>query len=392
MLDWNHISNISQLIEKQILGSISDEELKLLSEWRSKSAANETMYNRLVDRTFLRIECQREKLVNTDRAKAEMQRRIGTFDSKRRRLLIFKSAAVTAISIAALWAIVFLLLPAVQHTQEGSTRKLGLAQVESLHAGSTKAVLTLADGSRVTLGANSANNITAIKVARQKEGVPCRANNILSTPRGGEFKVTLEDGTVVWLNAQSQLYYPDSFDGNERRVKLVGEAFFEVAKNPDKPFYVETDKQTVRVYGTKFNICSYVDEPIVYTTLLSGSISLQLNKSNGSALMLTPGHQALLVKSTTSVDVHAVDAESVTSWRNGRFVFDDRNLEQIMRTLSRWYDFTYEFKNKSLRSTVFMGGISRYSDFGAVIETLEKSGNNIKFVISGHHIIISENK
>jgi ferric-dicitrate binding protein FerR (iron transport regulator) len=171
----------------------------------------------------------------------------------------------------------------------------------------------------------------------------------------------------------------------------VGEAFFEVAKNPDKPFYVETDKQIVRVYGTKFNICSYADDPVAYTTLLSGSISLKLNMGNNSEVMLTPGHQALFERTTSAVNIHAVDAESVTSWRNGRFVFDDQSLDQIMRTLSRWYDFTYEFRNKSLKSTIFMGGISRYSDFGAVIETLEKCGNNIKFSISGHHVLISDN-
>ncbi len=391
MLDWKYISNISRLIEKQILGNISDEESAQLDEWRKKSAANEELYSKTVDETFLRVECQRHKLINSDRAKQDMIHRIGHIDSRRRRMLIFKSAAITAISIAAIWAVVFFALPYINNST--ITNKMqGLAQVEAIKAGSTKAILTLADGSKVALGSNSANNISNIKIARQKEGAPQRANNILSTPRGGEFKVTLEDGTVVWLNAQSQLYYPDSFSGNERRVKLVGEAFFEVTKNPDKPFYVETDKQTVRVYGTKFNVCSYADDPVVYTTLLTGSISLKLNMGNNSELMLTPGHQALLEKTTSSVNVHTVDAESITSWRNGRFVFDDQNLDQIMRTLSRWYDFTYEFRNKSLKSTVFMGGISRYSDFGAVIETLEKSGNNIKFIISGHHVIIEENK
>lgn len=392
MLDWNYISNISHLIEKQILGNISEAESLQLEKWRRKSATNEKMYIRIVDETFLRVECQRQKLFNTERAKQEMLRRIGAKDVRRRRLLIFKSAAITAISIAAIWAVVFFALPYINNNDTPVGKIMGLAQVEAIKAGSTKATLTLTDGSKVTLGSNSTNNISAIKIARQKEGAPHRAHNILSTPRGGEFKVTLEDGTVVWLNAQSQLYYPDLFDGNERRVKLMGEAFFEVTKNPDKPFYVETDKQTVRVYGTKFNVCSYAEDPIVYTTLLTGSISLKLNMGNNSELILTPGHQALLERTTSSVNVHTVDAESVTSWHNGRFVFDDQNLDQIMRTLSRWYDFTYEFCNKSLKSTVFMGGISRYSDFGAVIETLEKSGNNIKFIISGHHIIIAENK
>jgi transmembrane sensor len=391
MLDWNYISNISRLIERQILGNITKEESTQLENWRKESEANEGMYNKTVDETFLRIECQRRKLVNSERAKQDMLHRLGENDTRHHQWLIFKSSAITTISIAAVWAVIFFVLPHLSNNGIQADKVRKFAQVEAIKAGTTKATLTLADGSKVSLGSNTSHNAEVIKIAHRQEGIPQQNNNILSTPRGGEFKVTLEDGTVVWLNAQSQLYYPESFEGNERRVKLVGEAFFEVAKNPDKPFYVETDKQIVRVYGTKFNICSYADDPVAYTTLLSGSISLKLNMGNNSEVMLTPGHQALFERTTSAVNIHAVDAESVTSWRNGRFVFDDQSLDQIMRTLSRWYDFTYEFRNKSLKSTIFMGGISRYSDFGAVIETLEKCGNNIKFSISGHHVLISDN-
>ena len=143
MLDWKYISNISRLIEKQILGNISDEESAQLDEWRKKSAANEELYSKTVDETFLRVECQRHKLINSDRAKQDMIHRIGNIDSRRRRMLIFKSAAITAISIAAIWTVVFFALPYINNST--ITNKMqGLAQVEAIKAGSTKAILTLA--------------------------------------------------------------------------------------------------------------------------------------------------------------------------------------------------------------------------------------------------------
>jgi len=390
MIDWKYIEDVSLMIERHILGRLSSEEVSKLDKWRHSSKANEETYCRLINEAFLRLEFRRREMINSDRAKNDMLFRIGRLNAKQRRRTVLKTSVIASVSIAAILVLAFFVFPI--HQGESFKSVSILAQATPIMAGTTKATLTLSNNSHVVLGGNTTQNIVAIKNARQKEDVVPHSNNILSTPRGGEFKITLEDGTVVWLNAESQLYYPETFDDNERRVKLVGEAYFEVSKNAKKPFYVETDKQVVRVYGTQFNICAYANDPFVYTTLVTGSISLQPNTKAHAELILTPGHQVMLNKITTEVDVKPVNTEVITSWRNGRFVFDDQNLEQIMKILSRWYDISYEFKDNSLKNTVFMGGISRYSNFNSVLETLEKSGSNLKFVISNRHVIISKNK
>ena len=213
--------------------------------------------------------------------------------------------------------------------------------------------------------------------------------NSLATPRGGEFKVTLEDGTEVWLNADTRLRYPENFEGAERRVELEGEAYFKVAKNEDKPFYVVSGGQEVRVYGTEFNINGYAEDTAIRTTLVEGSISLRPIGGNGSELMLTPGSQAVFDKHESRARVQQVDTEVVTSWRSGTFVFEDQTMEQIMQTLSRWYDFLYEFSDPQLASTVFMGSIPRYGSFAEVAQIFEKMGG-IRLRQKADKVIISE--
>jgi ferric-dicitrate binding protein FerR (iron transport regulator) len=170
-------------------------------------------------------------------------------------------------------------------------------------------------------------------------------------------------------------------------VKVEGEAYFKVAKNEKRPFFVETAGQMVRVYGTEFNINSYGENKSVYTTLVNGKISLYPIESPKAELILTPGNQAIFSKRDASTSVHRVDPEVMTSWRNGKFVFEEQTLEQIMQTLSRWYDFTFEFKNNSIAATEFAGSMSRYSNFNDVLKILEQSGN-LKFKVSGHHVVV----
>lgn len=392
MLDKNYIERISQLIGKHILGQLDDDDLKELDEWRHSSSKNEDIYRHLVDAAFLRLEYRRREMINSDRACDEMQLRIDRKSNKNQtsqKRIHFRTAAIASLSTAAVLALVFFLSPSIINKTNESIQSVATAtKVTPIVAGSTKAALTLANGQKVWLGNNNSQNVAAINAAKVKIQGAARNINMLSTPKGGEFKVTLEDGTTVWLNAQSKLYYPDSFDGNERRVKVEGEAYFKVAKDEKKPFLVESAGQVVRVYGTEFNINSYNENKSVYTTLVNGKISLYPIGSPNSELILTPGNQAIFSKQDASTSVHGVDTDVMTSWRRGMFVFEDQTLEQIMQTLSRWYDFTFEFKSKSAAATVFAGSMSRYSDFTDVLTILEQSGN-LKFKISGHHVVVS---
>ncbi|MDE7147162.1 MAG: FecR domain-containing protein, partial [Duncaniella sp.] len=213
-------------------------------------------------------------------------------------------------------------------------------------------------------------------------------NLCLEVPRGGEFKIQLEDGTEVWLNSSSRLYYPKTFSGDVRKVRIEGEAYLAVATDSLRPFYVETDNQQIRVYGTEFNVRYYPDETEVYTTLERGKVSLSRLDEPDAELFLTPGHQAVFRTADQRVRVRPVNTDVVTSWRKGRFVFEHQTLMRIMQDLSRWYDFEYEFTDDSLRGEEFMGSIPRYSDFTTAIAILEKCGG-IKFSVSDGKVIVS---
>ena len=183
----------------------------------------------------------------------------------------------------------------------------------------------------------------------------------------------------------------EAFGSGERRVAVTGEVYFQVKKDPSRPFYVETDRQVVRVYGTSFNIRAYNDEPATYTTLETGSISLSQSSAPSGELFLSQGHQAILDHTSDRINMSVVDPGVVTSWRHGRFIFENQTLERIMRDLSRWYDFHYEFTDQSLSSRIFMGSIPRYSDFRTAIQVLENCGH-IRFTVSpsDNKILISE--
>ena len=198
----------------------------------------------------------------------------------------------------------------------------------------------------------------------------------------------MEDSTEVWLNAESSLKYPEYFTDSSREVEISGEAYFKVAKDAKRPFYVKSAGNRIKVYGTEFNISSYADEECVYTTLVKGSISLQPQNSNDAELFLTPGHQAIFAKADCSTSITTIKTDVITSWKDGMFVFEDKTLAQIMKSLARWYDFSYEFANEKVANTVFMGRIPRYGKFGDVLEILEKSGN-LRFAADGKRIIIS---
>ena len=387
MLDRTDLSlteRIGRLIYRRILGFITAEEIEELDTWRNANRANEKTYQRLLNTAFLEQEYKRLKAVNINRPLSDMQVRIQTKAVSRYRRLLWQVSSAAAVLLFVVGSLFYL------NTRPETTlseRQESEMYVTQIHPGETKAVLTLNNGVELELGADQKKNqvaIQQIKTSVTKEKVL----NSLSTPRGGEFKVTLEDGTQVWLNAESQLIYPDTFSTDERRVILKGEAYFKVAKDDKKPFYVESNGQLVRVYGTEFNVRSYEEDADIYTTLVSGRISLRSIKGNKAELILTPGKQAIFDKQQQSTSVRPVDTQVVTSWRRGMFVFEEQNLEQIMRDLSRWYNFSYEFEDVTLRETVFMGSVPRYADFNEILEILEKSGG-VKFRVKDRELIIS---
>lgn len=195
--------------------------------------------------------------------------------------------------------------------------------------------------------------------------------NTLNVQRGMSFDLILEDGTHVWLNAGSQMRFPSAFRGDERRVYIEGEAYFDVAQNPEMPFIVETRDQILTVTGTKFNICTYPEDYRTYTTLVNGSVVLNSVNDN-KMITLTPGEMATLDQDGYKVE--KVDTADVAIWREGLFAFSDQPLEQVFACLARWYDIEYTFEDRAAARMVLMGNIPIFEEAEPVLDIIEASG------------------
>jgi len=221
--------------------------------------------------------------------------------------------------------------------------------------GGNRAVLTMGNGVQVNLNEQSVGYIsqqagaklykdTGGKLVYNKMSANAQpVYNTLATPRAGQYEVELPDGTKVWLNAESSLRYPTYFSGSDRTVELTGEAYFEVAHNRKMPFKVITSNQEVTVLGTHFNIQGYKDQASVSTTLLQGSVKV-LNKLSGNARLLFPGKQSNVYVNNGAVDIHSVAIDQVMAWKNGYFIFENEDIQTIMKLISRWYDVDVEYK------------------------------------------------
>ena len=265
--------------------------------------------------------------------------------------------------------------------------------------GSNKAVITLADGSQISLTDSltgkiaEQNGVQITKTANGKleysksdDKAYAATYNTIATPRGGQFQVVLPDGTEVWLNAASSLKYPTSFNSSERRVELTGEAYFEVAHDKARPFRViSANNQEVEVLGTHFNINSYKEEREIKTTLLEGSVKVSQLVTHSTKILI-PGQQAI---STTGSAVLVKDADlrEVVAWKNGEFVFNDQTLQTIMHQIARWYDVDIEYAGDQTGNKIFGGTISRFENINQVLEILELTGS-VKFKVEGRKITV----
>lgn len=265
-------------------------------------------------------------------------------------------------------------------------------QGENIQPACNCASLMTSSGQEIKLEDNKAGEALAqsgVKVRKTAEGQlvytadPAIAGsaavmNTLVTPLGGKYKVLLSDGTAITLNSGSSLEFPVGFHAAERRVKLSGEAYFEVAKDPLKPFIVQSGAGTTRVLGTKFNISNYPDDRIVHTTLLEGKVRFS---GNGETAVLQPGEQASL--NNSGLRVTAVNADEVMAWKDGFFVFKNEELSVIMRQLSRWYDVDVDYS--SIPDRRLYVKISRNVNLAEVLGQFALT-SNLKFKVEGRRV------
>jgi len=331
---------------------------------------------------------------------------IGTPETKPGgRILLWRSLKLAS-TVAALLLVSFLVYKGINRTTE--TLKAPVIAKQDVAPGGDKAVLILADGSRIVLN-NAQNgtltnqgNTAVMKSNNQviydasksssSSNTTTPSNNTIITPRGGQYKITLPDGSKVWMNAATSMTFPTAFVGKERRIKINGEAYFEITKNANQPFIVNVnDKQEVRVLGTHFNIGAYQDEPSIKTTLLEGSVRVTPTYSQSVArpisfVTLIPGQQAQF-KNNGELTVSTEDTDDVTAWKDGYFRFNNTDVAMIVRQLNRWYNVDVRCET-DLTGKYVSGFISRNVNISKVLEMLEYTAG-IKYKIEGTNITIS---
>lgn len=386
------MDRISLLILKKITSSLSPDEAMELEAWIGNNPARRNLVDRLTDPAALDEEYAGERRIHHERPARDMTLRIRHMNRQQTRRRVLRAAAAIA-AIMVIGAAAWLYITGSPDSSDSTATPLAgvILSIDDIAPGKTGAIYKTAEGDAVALGASD----TAIMANRLPIRHPdrCDANRpadnlCLEVARGHEFKIMLEDSTVVWLNSESTLSYPEVFGQSERRVHVTGEAYFAVKPDASRPFYVETDEQVVRVYGTAFNVRAYADDPCICTTLEHGSIAITLAETQSGEVRLSPGHQSRLSRQDNKLDMLVVDPQVITGWRNGRFVFQNQPLSIIMRDLARWYDFEYEFDEPDLQDIIFMGSIPRYSDFSVAKRILERSGG-IELKASGNKIIIT---
>jgi len=371
---------IAELILAKRNNSITGGEERNLNEWKNRSDRNELLYKRLLEENIDADAVERrfegydyDKYYKDCCKKIDKSKRIKSIE-------ILKWAALILIPVAVLSLVYF----------RDSGTKVYQAMAD-IRPGTSNAVLILSDGEKVTLGDKNAGDLIVkdnIKVESDTlkyENVTTEkiAFNTIIIPRGGEFVLKLSDGTKIWLNAESELKYPVSFTGNERKVYLKGEGFFEVTKNEKSPFKVVTNDHVISVLGTEFSIRAYSDEKYITTTLESGKVSIDAGNRHAE---LHPGQQSNV--SNSEMTVKEVNTQLYTAWRNNKYVFDNQSLREILHTLSRWYDMEVDYDQYNLGDIRFTGELMKYSnitDFLEKLETLEK----VRFDINGKKVRVS---
>lgn len=276
------------------------------------------------------------------------------------------------------------------HINTKEEKTTSIAVKKDFKPGSSKATLIMANGSQVDLtnpDSKQLSDADGTIIKNQNNGLNYASNanktdkvetapvfNTLVIPVGGEYKITLSDGTKVWLNAASKLRYPTRFASSKREVFLEGEAYFEVTHNPLRPFEVHTSTITTKVYGTEFNIMAYNDEPNIQTTLIKGIVEVQNAAAVGKrSIMLKPGIQANLNKANNNLSSKAVDTYIYTAWKDGVFVFNNENMESIMRKLGRWYNVKINFDNESTKEKLFFGKVKRYENINKILNMIKRT-------------------
>lgn len=381
---------INILIEKYLAGKCTVEEQLQVEKWLEENSTltNEWMQMDGAAKTEWMSSLFGE-IKNTIDSREQQAAPVRTMRSK-----IWRNMAAAAVVLVLTGLTGYLLLNRKQDKELTGRNESHTIQ-NDIAPGSDKAILTLADGRNIPLDSSAKGNIAmpgAVTVINTDGVLAYDINekptdivyNTLSTPKGGQYRLVLADGSKVWLNAASSLRFPTAFVGEERRVEVTGEAYFEVAHRTAMPFIVQKGDATIHVLGTDFNVNAYEDEAALKIALLEGSV--KVNKASQSVL-IKPGQQ-VEIDPTGDIKLNKdVDPDEIVAWKNGYFNFSRLQIQEIMRQVARWYDVKVEYEGR-IPEKHFTGIVSRDNKISEVLKIMEHAG--IRFRLEGNKIIVTQ--
>lgn len=382
-----HIANI---IVRYLSGEITPKENTLLENWRKEEPGHEALFQKICSEENLKKNVEKSVLFNIATGWMEVEKRIRRNNNRERTIRILRYAAAVLVPV-------FFVGISLKYTSHDYFPDQSVLLAQPILPGAARAILTLDNGETINLDKETANVLQKIggtniqidsttlnyQLAQSASTQLEVVYNKVEIPRGGEYALVLSDGTKVHLNSMSSLRFPVAFTAGKREVELQGEAYFEVSKT-GQPFIVNANGMQVEVLGTTFNISAYPDEEY-QTTLVNGSVKVSAEK--GESLILKPSQQATIASSSNSIQVRTVDTSFYTSWVKGKINFKDQRLEDIMKTLSRWYDMKVIYESERIKNIRFGCNLNRYEEITPFVELLEKTeevhakieGNTITF-------------
>lgn len=379
--------HIAALILKEKTIGLTQPEQQELASWRQTDARNEEIYTRLHEKDFS-SELSRYRQISISKGLEQYRKRYVIGKSKPRVTRWYWVAAAVVLMIG-ITSLLF---------RSGDT---DIPQT-GIVPGNAKATLVLNNGDIINLSGKENNEIVTMEelsirnngselqysLSENRRNSYTNNYNELIVPKGGEFTLTLSDGTKVWLNSQSKLKYPVVFSTGSREVYLEGEAYFEVTKKPHHPFRVNAkDGVNIEVLGTSFNVRSYTDEDRVETVLEEGSVRMNRGKDS---VILRPGYKAVY-QPNENIQVTSVNTELYTAWRHGQYIFTNESVENILKQLSRWYNIEVFYCNEAAKSVIFSGDVRKYDNITTLLEAMEIAGG-VHFKINGNTLIVSYEK
>ena len=377
---------IELIIYRFLCGKLSVSERERLDSWLREGRHREL---------FEKI-CNKENMLEKsfyfdrlDKGREKTWFRLERATGLRHRVMVRRWMVAASLIVPLLIGILYLNVPQLEPEKSEELQ-------EQIVPGISTAQLYLPDGKMVDLGKDSICDLALFEGGRfvNERGTLTYKSDSMKTsearyseiriPRGGEYKVVLPDGTIVWLNAESSLRFPTVFTGKERKVYAQGELYFDVNHDEVKPFVVEVEKDySVRVLGTEFNLRAY-GEYSRATTLVKGSVQV---KGAGNTVLLKPGQQALEVTGARDIEVLDVDVAPYVAWHAGKFHFVHAPLQYIMEELSRWYDVQVVYKNPDVMKECFTIEMQRFDDFNKVLRLIEQTGM-VTISVDGHIVTV----